>query len=380
MKKLLPLIFVLLLFTSCGKSGERAVTYDCDNNFQQYSDPYICGDDDALFFAFGDSSQLWFYDKATGISGLLCLKPECDHSGTDCNAYFNGRELSLYDGKLYSLGRIDGGFEIISLNTDGTNRKTVLSLSDDIFGGMISGGVADMRGMFHRGYFYACGTAHKVVDGIPINHAQAVAYPLGGGKGRMIYDNSELTSIKIQPYGDFLYFVAYSSDAFKILRYSPNTDEVEILYSDESSILPSRFWVIDDGILIGDNGTDGKEAKVYKFDFESGKISLLFDFNADTDKTYLLYGFTDDYIVGGNMTGIEYDLCLKDYDGKTVLETSLTPPNISDDEPLYTFPCGSDDEYLYLWSKVWSTTHNVQFIIRLSLKNGESEVIWSNDV
>ena len=380
MKKLMLLILALLMLTSCGESAEGVITYDCDNNFQQYSDPYICGDDDTLFFGFGDSSQLRYYDKATGISGLLCGKPECTHDGTDCNAYFNGRELSLYGGKLYALSRAAEGFEIISLNTDGTKRKTVLNLSDDIFGEMISGGAADIRGMFHRGYFYACGTAHKVVDGILNDRAQVFAYPLDGGEGRMIYDNGELTAIRIQPYGDFLYFAAYGGDAVEICRYSPESDEVETLYSDEADILPSRLWVTDDGIMFGDNGTDGNEAKVYKFDFASGKLSLLLDFNADTDKPYLLYGFTDDYIVGGNMTGIEYDLCLKDYDGKTVLETSVTPPNISDDEPLYTFPCGSDDEYLYLWSKVWSPSHDVQFIIRVSLKNGESEVIWTNDV
>ena len=140
MKKLLLLILVLLLLASCGESAEQAVTYDCDNNFQQYSDPYICGNDDALFFGFGDSLLLWYYDKASGLSGPLCAKPECMHNGLDCSAYFNGRELCLYNGRLYTLNREDGGFEIISFDTDGTNRKTVLKLDDDLFGGMISGG------------------------------------------------------------------------------------------------------------------------------------------------------------------------------------------------------------------------------------------------
>lgn len=377
MKKLIPFIFVFLLFTSCGKSIERVVTYDCDNNFQQYSDPYICGNDDALFFGFGDSSLLWYYDKASGLSGPLCGRPECMHDSKDCNAYFNGRELSLYGGRLYILGRTVGGLEIISLNTDGTNRKTVLKLDDDLFGGMMSGGASDIRGMFHRGCFYACGTAHKVIDGIPIDHAQVFAYSLDSGDGKMIYDNTELTAVKIQPYGDFLYFMAYSDDTIEVCRYTHESGEIETLYSGEVLFSPSRFWVTNDGILFGDNG---ESATVYKLDFKSNTITKLLDFNADTDKPYLIYGFTDDYIVGGNMNGIEYILCLKDYDGKTVIETAVTPPNISNDEPLYTFPCGSDEEYLYLWSKVWSSVHDPQFIIGVSLKDGESKVLWTDDV
>lgn len=136
----------------------------------------------------------------------------------------------------------------------------------------------------------------------------------------------------------------------------------------------------DDGILFGDNGDDGESATVYKLDFASGTITTLLDFNADTDKSYLIYGFTDDYIVGGSMNGIEYMLCLKDFNGKTVIETTVTPPNISDDQPLYTFPCGSDNEYLYLWSKVWSSANDAQFIIGVSLKDGESKVLWTDDV
>lgn len=378
MKKLILLISALLMLTSCGKGAERAVTYDCDNNFQQYSMPMICGDDDTLFFAFDDGSQLWYYDKATGISGLLCGKPECTHNGTECNAYFVGSELSLYGGKIYSLKPFYGsGCEVFSSDIDGSNRKTVIDLVGSEFSNMLADSVSDLSGKFHRGYFYACGTHHMIIDGILNDHAQVFAYSLDGGKGGIIYDNTELTAIKIQPFDDYLYFVAYSDDAIEVCRYSPESGEVEVLYNGDMPFSSPKIWVTDDSILFGDIS---ESAIVYKLDFANGTITSLFDFNSDTDKPYLLYGFTDDYIVGGNMNGIEYLLCLKDYDGKTILETTVTPPNISDDEPLYTFPCGSDDEYIYLWSKVWSNAHDVQFIIGVSLKDGKSEVLWTNDI
>lgn len=377
MKKIIMLIIAAFILCSC-QSESVGVTYDCDNNFQQNIALKVCADDDTLFFEPDISTNLWYYDKSSGISGILCGKPECPHTGTDCNSYFNVSDLSLYGGRLYGVSVTSfPDCCIISANPDGSGRRTELDLSNSEFKDMLGDSVSNLRGMFHRGYFYACGTHNTVKDGIIGERVQVFAYPLDGSGGGTIYESSENTSVKIIPYGDFLYIVAYSKNGVEICSYSPEDGIAETLYSSELQISSPKLWVDGSGIYLGDGS---EKAMVYKLDFSSKTLSEYMDFNSGSDEEYYLYGFSDDFVIGGNMDGIKCLLCLKSYSGETVLETSFTPPGVLHSELLTTFPCGCDGKYIYLFSKVWSAEHDVQFLSKVSVKSGKSEVIWTNDV
>lgn len=57
----------------------------------------------------------------------LCGRPDCSHSGRDCNAYvYSGRFLSYYNGYLYVVSGLGGGDRLIRMNPDGSNHVTVL--------------------------------------------------------------------------------------------------------------------------------------------------------------------------------------------------------------------------------------------------------------
>lgn len=54
---------------------------------------------------FGDD-LLRYYDKGSGISGVLCPDPACTHDTDSCGAYAadGGNSVSVYNGKLYWVG------------------------------------------------------------------------------------------------------------------------------------------------------------------------------------------------------------------------------------------------------------------------------------
>ena len=62
-------------------------------NFQETED-FFCGTN-------MDRMQLQYYDKESGVSGVLCPDPACNHDTGDCSAKIDGSSLSVYDGKFY---------------------------------------------------------------------------------------------------------------------------------------------------------------------------------------------------------------------------------------------------------------------------------------
>lgn len=47
-------------------------------------------------------TQLYYYDKETGISGILCADPSCSHDSSSCGAYTkSGATMFLYNGSRY---------------------------------------------------------------------------------------------------------------------------------------------------------------------------------------------------------------------------------------------------------------------------------------
>lgn len=370
------LLTIVVLLTSCGNGNKKDVTvsYDCDRNFQQYLLPYICSDNNTLFFSFADVQRLMYYDKDSGYANLLCGKPECTHSDSDCNAHFTGTNISHYGGKLYWLDGAKNSYAIYCSNIDRTNRKRILEFNDNLFGKMLSGGVGNLRYTFHRGYFYSSGTYHEIVDGVICDCAQVFAYPLDSeNEGRMIYESIDLTNVIIQPYKDYLYFISYNESAFEICRYSAENDEVKVLYKGDLPLLSPKLWVTDDGMMISD---DSGLVSVYKLDFENNELNKLLNFNSNTDEKYMIYGLGDNLIIAGYDSGNAFELYIKDFDGNSVLQKAVTIPGVSEHELLTTFPCGADDDNLYLWSKVWSSEHDIQFIIAVPFNGSKDDVIW----
>ena len=128
----------------------------------------FCESETTYYFSFlGD--KLYYYDKATGVSGPLCSKPECVHAEGDKNcdaaiSYCAG--LSYYGGKLWWL---DNEFQngqnhyfIYCADPDGRNRQKVRETGLEEYGFNKNGVVPTV--VFHRGFMYAAFATAEMSD------------------------------------------------------------------------------------------------------------------------------------------------------------------------------------------------------------------------
>ena len=119
--------------------------------------------EDAYYFHM--HSYLRYYDKASGESGVLCPKPECEHdaiaNNSACSAYGDCRALACYEGRLYWFCEDRGRWRIMSVNTDGTDKRLVreIEITQELSG--------DCSAFFHRGRVYLVIIGMDVLNGTP---------------------------------------------------------------------------------------------------------------------------------------------------------------------------------------------------------------------
>lgn len=128
-KKIILFILLSCLLTSCINSKtspsllldnqfdtvEFLPEYDFRNEFGKWRQLY---ESEQAYYLFSDTNPfLHYYDKESGISGVLCGKPECNHSDTSCNAYLaGGSSLMYYDGYIYSVQSVSSVVDGVSQN------------------------------------------------------------------------------------------------------------------------------------------------------------------------------------------------------------------------------------------------------------------------
>ena len=95
--------------------------------------------------------------------------------------------LRVYEGKLYWVdGGLNGSWNLMSMNLDGTGRNTVTSMRwarDTLHT------TQSTTYVIHRGYAYVSGTKHEViVNGERMSSVSICAQPLDGGEGFTIWN------------------------------------------------------------------------------------------------------------------------------------------------------------------------------------------------
>ncbi len=77
---------------------------------------------------------LLYGDHGSDTLIKLCGRPDCDHSGSECNAFFrNGTNICYYDGHLYAIEKGEIGenvTKVVRMNLDGTERSVVIDTGE----------------------------------------------------------------------------------------------------------------------------------------------------------------------------------------------------------------------------------------------------------
>ena len=119
---------------------------------------------DGFFLGTNSKYYLHYYDKASGISGVLCADPSCAHDSKACGANIGmGISLSYYDGKIYWVGSEGSDFQrryLWESDLSGMNRKKIMEIPWD----EIIMPYQPQRYVIHQGKLYIMGSA-DVVDG-----------------------------------------------------------------------------------------------------------------------------------------------------------------------------------------------------------------------
>lgn len=311
------------------------------------------------------SMILMYADKATGIGGPLCGRPECLHNNSSCNAYLENaswpRGLCVYDGQLYWVAGA-GSSKIYRMNLDGTGRSdgTALNPNDDTE--VTNGGYA----RFHRGYVFSSGSKSTVVNGRATNFVAVTAGPMEGGDQFTIFKkeyagytpycalrfigNDVYISVFSYFHEDAENFTGYHS-LFEVYRWNMKTRESEPVFigSYEDGVEFERYdfrVVPGDGIYLQKKISDPEDGS---YSYIAGKYSFATGEFEDIElRGYELRingypldrwepNYSEHYIIKwGN-----HEVYVWDYDGNPVY-------SVAGIETQMMSQIGADEDYLYL--------------------------------
>lgn len=384
MRKITALLLSMLFILSACKPAGSGTLPENDGDGRSRSFVHgssaACATDSTVYFLCGNDGMLRYTDKASGITGPLCGKPECAHNDAACNASvgFQSYGLSAYNGRLYWVGAASANTHcVFSCAYDGTDRQTVRELDGDL----VPDNLTDRTALFYRGCVYiACGK-QEVLDGGPRTNHYVYAYPLDPKEEGFVILDEESPSLAsdtlIQPYEGRLYIITHAeSGGFHsaIRCWDPQARELETLY--EGAVPYSsggELWVMDDGILIYGlvaNGTAGFVRNIYKYDFESGELGLLFPFTSEA--AIINVGLADNLIVGNTVTEAgELAVLVRDFEGQVVLDAAFQA-DWAAAHPFLNFS-GADGTRVYFY-ELWA---GQQLFAAVPLVGGEVRLLWN---
>ena len=386
--KMALLALTLFVLASCrattGTSGKEADGVDVDRAFKHlagFLSSQACDTDDTIYF--GDGSYLYYVDKAAGVGGPLCGKPECSHNDMNCNAFFSGGIdcLSYYVGRLYAVCHTS----VISIALDGTDRLLIRELDRDL----VPNSRSQSFWYFHRGYIYLSCQKRDVKNGEQIYSNYVCAFSLVPEEENIVILDTETNFSyysTIQSYEEDLYIMTcgdpredltiedeYWHYDFTIRHWNMETRELEIVYEESNGPLSAvwEMWVMDNGVLYGGPSNEDFVVEIYDYSKDTGSAEMLFRFE-DTPICVGNVQISDNLIVGCKALDEGLYVLVKDFDGKTLIEETYRLNWTVNSPRLF----GTDENHLYFFD------HNGggNTVITVPLDGSETRVLWSREI
>ena len=312
----------------------------------------ICETKDGYYFQY--NCMVYYVDKETGDSTVLCGKPDCDHTHSegkwDCNAFVSADFLTYYNGKLYynngnyvleNGSYVNKGERLFSMNLDGTEHDVVQDL-DFVPGGDTNSFVT--APMIHRGNVYFCysGALYTAELGADIEDATLIYGEQKVDDGSMIVNPYEMY-YELWADGELIYFMAknvrQADGTYKdtLYSYDPQADKLDKIWQvpeksdvgawDTTGVSVNQWYVSNGYIYFYLSGNDiwytelstGETNKLIDLNLEAGAATFSNEYIAVVNKEYNGFtSFTGESSVTGGDTLYVYD-----YNGKLINEISL---------------------------------------------------------
>lgn len=400
MKKIITVMIAFVLFLSGCTHGttdpinvDDPIIYAPEKNAQN---KYLGGftnfqEADGFFLGTAEvNGYLLYYDKASGISGVLCADPSCVHDGKECGGNIGGvLSLSYYDGKLYWVGPEGSAFMkdyLWQSDLSGMNRKKIMEIPRD----EIIIPYQPQRYVIHQGKLYIMGSA-SVVDGTQTGKRKSLlSIPLTGDEGfTTVYDKVLPNAIDDERYifvDGFIYIYMssfYEESSTKNLTVTKvdiakNTSEVVYQENDVTDIL-GNIWVTEDHELYLSGSTD---EKAYLWKIENGS------------KKEITFWPVDEVNVPDVMDGIVMFMTrdenniryvdIRNFSGETIYKGKLFPSAISGLEKVpntySSAVVGGDTEKIIINLIEFADKTMVNYTILIDLKdNMKATILWSSE-
>lgn len=352
----------------------------------------------------GVEDYLLYYDKASGISGVLCADPSCAHDGKECGGNIGGGlSLSYYDGKLYWVGPEDSQLQkdyLWQSDLSGMNRKKIMEISWD----EIRMPYQPQRYVIHQGKLYIMGSA-SVVEGTQTGKRKSLlSIPLTGDEGfKTVYDEVLSNAIDDERYifvDGFIYiYISTFNEVSSTTNLTvtkvdiaKNTSEVVYQENDVTGIL-GNIWVTENHEIYL-TGSTRTETEAYLWKLEKGEKTEITSWSGERIST--------PDVMDGIVLCLSYDndirwTDIRDLTGKTIYSGKLFPdviPELEHDpndissvvgrgNTYYTELIGGDAEKLiYHLSGEEGSKLNRKFVdytILLDLTdNMKATILWSS--
>lgn len=347
--------------------------------FQETEDAF-CGS------GFG-GSILHYYDKTTGITGVLCADPSCTHDSPECSARADmGGFFYAGEGKVYWIqqGSMSEGwnYHLYRGDLSGTNREEVKRISmEDV--------IREYNPQWfeiHRDRLYLQGQK-DVVEGVnTYERITLVSTPLDSSEEyTVLFDES--FDRAVHPYvrfvGDDIYltlqiFPVGGPFDVKILKIDTKTGETETVYEEigmTEAIDPA--WVTEQGEIYIP-GRNDEYAYIWKL--ENGERVEIFSWEyADPPCPSIMDGIA---VFMYQVDGIRW-VDIINLSGETLYSGKLFPepiPGIEGDPNEFSYAeIGGDTDKIILNLQTITQNGMVDYTVMLDLKNNlKATVLWSN--
>lgn len=245
--------------------------------------------EDAYIFSTG--LYLYYYDKVTGDSDVLCPKPECQHDyirqNKECAGFMNaanGYSFCSYMGQLYFVRYYLHSYQLCRMNFDTSGRENLFTLEFGD-GTTESERYSPEYMAIHRGKLYGWSNQNIVKVGEPKFMWSIVCWDLETHEFSVVFEAEDDGNYPgVFFFGKYIYFanvyweyekaedgwnLNYTDETVKVWRYDTETGETEKLFdrtlgtADYGIQQRTLYVAAEDKVYLGGWNNDSGTAGVY---------------------------------------------------------------------------------------------------------------------